>query len=278
MMSIFELDAFGPFPPERIRIRWTESEPPPCDELEREARKTWDSYYRQTREQGTVLFNGPLVRLVSADVQSGTLVLDTCPTDYIRFMGTNMLNPHLAEGYGWQAFSNPIGTSALAITTDDYLILGRRSEQVASHRGCVHTFGGAIEPDDRNPHGEIDVYGGIRRELEEELFLDDLPIDPIRDILCLGLTRDASIRQPEMIFDAWLDLSLSETEANFDRIPGREDEHTALVALKNDPDAILPFIRAHTRLTPIAISALCIHGRYAYGEGWYNEIEHALKA
>lgn len=263
-MRVFEIEAYGPFSRDRIRVHWTEEEPAPCAELENLAHQTWEAHREEMQRVGGVLFNGPLVRLLSAEVRDGTLVMWTCPTDYVRFLGTNFLNHHLAEAFGWEAYSNPVGTSAVVVTSDHHLVLGRRSLQVASHAGMIHTFGGAIEPEDRDAEGRIDPYGAIARELVEELALDNPDLNAL---LCLGLTRDATIRQPELIFRFDLPESLSRLQQRFaGRGTTHGEEHTDLVALPDRPEAISHFIEQERHITPIAVSSLWLYGRIAHGQ------------
>ena len=86
---------------------------------------------------------------------------------------------------------------------------------------------------------------------------------------CVGLIHDMTIRQPELIFDAVLGLTRAEVEARF-RPEDADQEHDSIVALRDEPDAAIPFIRSAAPIAPIATGAICQHGRrHAFGESWY---------
>ncbi len=166
----------------------------------------------------------------------------------------------------WRDFANPIGTSATVIASDGWLLFGRRSDRVICHAGYVHTFGGGLEPADGLGQPEIDPFSCIQRELNEELGITPAEITQMS---CLGLLRDPSVHQPELIFDAWVELPRAEIEARM-APDGPEQEHAELLACREEPRAMTEFAR-HTRLlAPIALGALLLHGLQLFGRDWYN--------
>jgi len=124
-----------------------------------------------------------------------------------------------------------------------------------------------VEPGERRVDGTFDVFESVRRELNEELAIE--PAD-IADMVCLGLIHDTTIRQPELIFDVYLRLSRSQVEMRFGS-DGPRQEHDAIVALADEPASAVPFIRSAPLIAPIAVGAICLHGRRCFGEAWYHE-------
>ena len=59
--------------------------------------------------------------------------------------GTNVHNMDFVRGQNPDALANALGTSAVVVTADGYLALGRRSSRVANHPGYLHCFGGMLE-------------------------------------------------------------------------------------------------------------------------------------
>jgi hypothetical protein len=88
-------------------------------------------------------------------------------------------------------------------------------------------------------------------------------------LLCLGLIRDPAIRQPELVFEGPLRLTRDEAAGRLN-LSDPHQEHAALLACPDEPGAIVPFIRANTPITPVAVGALCLHGRRRFGEAWYD--------
>lgn len=219
-----------------------------------------------------MLFNGRLVRWIGHRVQAGVLHIDAGLTDYRECVGTNFYNARRIGEFGRAAFSNPIGTTATLVTADGWLVYGRRSRRVAWHAGYLHTFGGALESADIRPDGTIDVFDAITRELAEETRVETADLD---DLVCLGLLHDFEIWQPELILDAHVRLTRDEVVARFDR-DGREQEHAALEWVRDEPDALLPFIRSSTPIAPVCVGAIALHGRRRFGEEWYAALRQQL--
>jgi len=266
MPEPFLIDVYGQFAPGRLRVVWRDEPRPPHPALDALVARTWEDQVQAHCRAGGMLFNGQLARYLRHHLADGLLTIDVGPTDYANFLATNLLNGARGQGWGWHLFSNPIGTSALPISSDGFLLLGRRSQRVAFHAGYAHTFGGGLEAGERRADDTIDAFASIQRELHEELAL--APAD-IQEILCLGFIRDPAIQQPELIFDASLRLTSDQAAG---RLNGDDphQEHAAVLACRDTPDAILPFIRANPPITPVAIGALCLHGRRRFGEPWYE--------
>jgi len=268
----FTVDVFSEFNPPQVRIVWRDEPRPPHAGLDALVAETWARQMEQARRRGLLLFNGDLVRLLRQRIEGGTLVMEVGPTDYANWLGTNYLNPHRGDEFGWHLYSNPLGISATLISADGWLLFGRRNQRVACNPGEVHTFGGAIEAGERLDTGVFDAFASIRRELEEELGL--VPGD-FCGLVCGGVIRDRRIRQPEMLFEARISRTRAEIEARID--PARPDEeHDGVVACRDAPDAVLPFLRAVPRIAPIAVGAACLHGRRHFGEEWYARTLDAL--
>ncbi|MEP0841874.1 MAG: hypothetical protein HRF43_04100 [Phycisphaerae bacterium] len=266
MPAPFSIDAFGPFAPGHLVIRWID-EPRRRDKtLDELVRNTWETETERARRTGRMLFNGQLARYLGHRVDGRTLSLEVGPTDYANFLATNLLNARRGRELGWDLFSNPVGTSCTPITADGWLLFGRRGPAVAFHAGCCHTIGGGLEAAEKDADGRIDAFASILRELREEL---GVASSEVAGMECLGLIRDPAILQPELIFDLDLKLTRAEVLERFE--PAAEgQEHTDLPACRNEPEAVLPFLRANRPITAVATAALCLHGRRKFGEAWYE--------
>jgi hypothetical protein len=246
--------AIGLWTPSQITVSWTAAARkiiPAVDEL---IEKTWNE---SLRRPGIHLFNGPMCRLESFDTKNNSLHLALSRTNYKTFLGTNLMNGNLADQYGPEVLANPIGLSAALISSDGFLMLGRRNASVAYYPGRLHPFAGALEP--REP---LDIFADVRRELREELSLGEKDIE---QIVCTGIAEDISLHQPEMIFAVKSTRTREEIELQLDA-----HEHTGIWTSEIHREAIEPALRSKEAFTPIAIAAILLWGRLEFGDKWFN--------
>src|SRR5262249_46776634 len=145
------------------------------------------AWRKAQQKLGSYLFDGPMCRLERVGTDGGRLNLLLSRTSYKVFYGTNLCHSEIAIRHGMTALANPMGISCALISDDGYLMFGKRSDRVAYYPGRVHPFAGALEPRER-----LDVFEDARRELNEELGLGR---SDIREMLCLGLAEDRTLRQ-----------------------------------------------------------------------------------
>lgn len=254
--------AIGDWPPGRVRLTGSDRSSRRIDpDVER---KIDDAWARVTARPGVHLFDGPMCRIEAFDASADVLHLSLSPTSYKPFVGTNLVNPQLADTHGRDVMANPVGVSALLETADGYYVLGRRNASVAYYPERVHPFAGALEPRDG-----VDPFAAVYRELSEELSLSR---PEVVDLRCTGLVEDRALRQPELIFLARTTLPRADVERRVDR-----DEHHASCALEQVPSEVLEWTADHA-LTPVAVASLLLAGRLRFGEPWFNAAAAALSA
>ncbi len=227
--------------------------------------RTWEAETRLAAESGRTLYNGRLARLLSAEATTDRLYLRFAETCYRDFLCTNLLNARKVARIHRAMLADAVGTSSIVLTTDGYLVLGRRSDRVAFHTGFLHTFGGMLEAADRTNDG-YDVFSGARRELMEEL---DLRAFEITNMTLTGLVRDRAILQPELVFDASVSLGKRELADRF-RHDLSGGEHLAIEFIADDPDGVVNFLSRAAQVAPAAQGALLLHGRHQWGAAWYD--------
>ena len=294
----FLLDFSGVFREDQVCIIWHPEELPTHPRVE-QLKADWPRHVREVEQRGGILFNGQMVRClgyrVERDGHDGhegrdghdsheghddqRLMMDAGPTDYATYYCTNYLHHSLGDSIGWEHFANPIGISANVITSDGWILYGRRNQRVATHPGAIHTFGGTVdrsdvktadnrsdvktagnrgdndtigERSDINAAGQVDVFGSMARELREELRLTE---GELVEQVCLGMIRDPQLRQPELIFDSRIAATRAELES---RIPADDEEHARVEATRDDPAAIAEFLQTPD-LVPVAIGSLMLH-------------------
>src|SRR5690242_6615439 len=109
-----------------VSIEWVESSRPIVPRVEEIIERAW----RDAKARlGDKLFDGPMCRMESrAAREDGKLHLRLSRTSYRIFLGTNMTHSELAKEFGPQILANPIGVSPALISSDGYLLLGRRND------------------------------------------------------------------------------------------------------------------------------------------------------
>ena len=209
---------------------------------------------------GAKLFDGPMCRLEGCEVSPEALRLWVSPTSYKPFLGTNLTGVDVPAS----ALSNPLGLSAALVTSDGWLMLGRRNASVAYYPNRIHPFAGSLEP------GELtNVFDGVLRELDEELGLSKCEVAEMR---CLGLIEDAKIRQPEIVFSVRAQRTRAQVESNLDAA-----EHQAAVAIEAQPADVEAMMRS-ALMTPVAVGTLALWGRIAFGDAWFASVGPSIES
>lgn len=261
----FVVEMFGRFEADSVVQRYRDEPGVYSPEIQAQIARTWEAECAVAEADGIELYNGRLAQLISAQVAEAGLILTLGPTCYRDFVGTNMRRAAQTTTVGLDARADPLGVSAVVVTQDGRLSLGRRSARVACHAGYLHPFGGMVEEADRSKHG-FDVFHAIVRELEEEL---DISRQTIATIAVIALIRDVSLMQPELVFEVNVRCTREQLQARFDAAPGK-NEHTGLEFVADEPEAIVPFLDNSTPVSPIAQGALLLYGRQQWGRDWYE--------
>lgn len=268
----FVVDCMQRFDRSQIEQRMTKSVSPMPPALAEYTATYWDTERGKAATQGRTLYNGQLVKLVRSDVRGSILCLDLEKTCFRDFAATNLNASPEKPSFALQHRADALGVSGAVMTSDGFLAWGRRSERVYYHQGCLHAAGGMLEQDDRLDHGRCDLFGCMARELSEELGIGQ---EDLATMTVIGLVRDKSILQPELLFDVEVNLSRKDLTSRF--TPTRSDgEHTAIEFLYDDPEGYMPFLNATNMVTPVAQALLLLHGRLRWGPEWYEQICYAL--
>jgi 8-oxo-dGTP pyrophosphatase MutT (NUDIX family) len=247
-------------------LDWSDEPRATLPEIERLIAVEWERRTAQAKETGQILFNGGLARYVGHQVGDGCLQITVGPTDYRDFVGTNLYNNRRVEEFGWRRFANPVGTTALIVSADGYIVLGRRSERVAYHGGYLHTIGGALEARDCADPEHIDAFAAVLRELSEEVKITDAEVTSIE---CIGLARDTEILQPELLFEVRVSVPADDLCVRLDRTDPQQ-EHVGLEYCPDRPEAVVDFLHDSAPFAPVAAAAMMLRGSLTWGDEWYG--------
>jgi 8-oxo-dGTP pyrophosphatase MutT (NUDIX family) len=223
-----------------IRTRRVESTRRVVPEVDSAIERAWAEV---TARPGVRLFDGPLCRFEAMRREGDVLTIDLSVTSYRIVVGTNFANPEFVDRYGVDVMANPVGVSTALQTRDGWLMMGRRNASVAYYPNRVHPFAGSLEVED-----EIDLFANVRRELIEELSLDESQIE---SITCLGLAEDLRLRHPETLYVTRTSLTREQVESQL-----QADEHHGTWHVKADRDAAMRVVERDELLTPVAQAVL----------------------
>lgn len=121
------------------------------DELENQIEQIWEKRVKDL----PLLYNASKFRLQSVELTEDRLILNIGMTCYRDFICTNMrseirerIRTHGLDKYGdpHACFADPVGVDGLVISSDDKVVLLRRSQEVYEAPGMFHIPGGHPEP------------------------------------------------------------------------------------------------------------------------------------
>ena len=243
-----EILAVGLYAAEDVRAIAVQHAFDPGEMHARAIEEEWAKRLAEAEERGGLLYDGPLLKMVRCDVNGHVLRLLLQPTSYKMFVGTNMRNPSLPA----ELRADPLGNSAVVVSADDRIVLGRRSTRVHGHPGRLHCIGGHVEHGEHGDGDLIDTFASIVAEATEELAIEE---DQIVENICLGIVRDVASQQPEQVFRIRVDVAGGELRT-------RGSEHESLVLIENSREEVERFIDANAdSLVPVARACLLAHAR-----------------
>ena len=241
--------AVGNFAQEGVRVlptrRLRRKEP----ELERRIDETWR---RRTEAAPNLFHDAPLARLVAHGLLPDKLALFVGETTFREFVGTNLeaeSDPSIHESLGEDYFANPLGVSAVILTKDDALLLGRRSVQTVEGVGQWDLPGGHVPFQEGIACSPFDTIG---RELHEELGLGR---SDIASLHCAGLVENGLTHKPELIFVVRVTEKAKKLEKRATAHGDRE--HDAFMTWPAAKSDVLELLRTRgDELTPVAAGGL----------------------
>lgn len=205
----------------------------------------WKDEIKKAGKNKVKLFDSCLLNLVSSTYDQ-KLKIKTRPTSYKYYVvglksKNNLLKKKLIENF-------PFSISALIQTSDEKLVLAKRSDKTYMDKGTIHLIP-AGHPEINKP--KIDLFEEILKEAEEEC---GIIVKDITDFHLLGIVKTLYPFKPEVIFHLRLGLSLKEFER---KISFAKDswEHKKLLFIDSDDLSIKNFVKKNNVL-PAAQGAL----------------------
>lgn len=184
----------GIFTPRQVKVRWRPDQPGVPDHL----RQAMDDYWCQQvalTPRSSFIFNGELCSLAGFAHGRNRLTLSLARTNYQQLLYSNHIHEESRSGPAPEFRSRALGISAILLSSDDQIVLIKRSARVGESPGKLDVIGGHIGPDEHAIHGIPDPFFAIQEEIAEEIGLH-----PHSQLACIGLLETTITRKPEMLF------------------------------------------------------------------------------
>ncbi len=221
--------AKGDFSPDQISIIFENNTRKTNNRIEKVIEQCWQDAHKGRISIGLApLWQSIIYRLNSFKV-SEQLHLSLGETTFKELQGTNATNWILGDIYGKDFLANGIIVQGIVFTKDGKLILGKRNNRVKEGFETWAIFGGSLNKDEIEVNTSQDIFEMIKRELYEEIGINDTDIIALR---LRALFEDWK-SYPVLLFTAQLDLTENEVMNKFN-LNGSLEEHVGLVFITND--------------------------------------------
>ncbi len=255
----FHLMLLGPFERKHVHCMVSTRRMSKNPETESLIEEAWNRRLEQTKARGQSLFPGPMCGFRGWSVEDGELYISFGLADYREFVGTNVANPDIEQRFGEAFLANGTGVCSVLLTSDDKIVLQRRSQTVFEHPGTLHFCGGSLSPVDTGGRLSADPFEVMTIEFDEEL---GLPRSAIVEMSCLGIARDTQTLKPDILLLTRLALP-AEAILNF-----TGDEHSDLIAISNSPAELHQWIGDHwNEVAPAGLACLIAHVSCMFASG-----------
>jgi hypothetical protein len=263
-MLEFEIVARGFFSAEQIVIDYDPTLTMPSNPAQDEWMETfWQEKLLLAQQRNVPLFDAPLFRFISAEVQSDqTLKLVLGNTNYKEYVTTR--EPAFARQRARQELGNALSICSVVESSDGHILLDKR-EGVDVYVGRYHVIGGFFERElDLNAADQPDPFAATRREIHEETGV--LPADILQQT-CLGVVYDLLTPHAEVCFLTRLNIPLATilTRTPLDR------EIKQLHSLHATAENLSNFIlHHHGNISTTGEPNLLMYGGWKFGEDWFE--------
>jgi len=247
----FHVLVLGPFKRSDVVCTFSLDRMSTNPETEQLIEQAWQTRLALAEERGQSLFAGPMCRFEGWTVENGQLLVNFGLTDYREFVGTNIANPAIQSRFGEPFLANGTGVCSILLTSDNQIVIQRRSQSVFEHPGMLNFCGGSLNPVANDGNSRADPFEVMTVEFEEELGIERSQITEIR---CLGLSRDAVTLKPDVLL---LTAVMAPAASILSRVG---EEHSELIAIPNDPVSLHSWLGEHwNEIAPSGLASMVAH-------------------
>ena len=205
-----------------------------------------EEIWKNVTKENPYIYNGDLVGIKQHQTAQNRLEVQVCKSTYKEFIGTR--DSFYVKKFGMKNIANPLSVCALIITSDDKIVLGKRSKFVDLSKLKLTIPSGWIDPSKDLKFNKIDAFEVIKRETGEELgiYQNELTLK------CLGLVFNRMFNHSFIPF--W-GITKLDSSTIFER--KRNDEFSELVKFENNVGKLLS--KHHEQLSDVAKATLFLY-------------------
>ena len=167
--------AAGPFKPENVKIKLNpKSKRKINPEIEKSCKKIWKDFYKKSKQEGKVIYDGTSYRLDQLYQKGKSLEVEISK---VKFSIKKPLNIQIdkLEKHGFEYFPNTIAIGGPLHTKDDKFIFGKKSGNTVSLTN-IDFIGGVAETDTKLANGK-DLLKVVEKEMYEEVNVPSNQVD-----------------------------------------------------------------------------------------------------
>ena len=266
-MLEFEILAQGYYRPEQLLIDYCSAQHMPVTPVIQDwIDRSWQQKLHEAQQKGTLLYDAPLFRLVSARAHlEGTLQLLLGDTSYKEYVATRA--PEFTAYYAREELSNALSVCSVVETSDGYILLDQR-EGVDTYTGRYHVIGGfMVHTFDRDAHGQPDPFAAMLREIGEET---GVQAEDVSEQSCLGLVYDLTLPHAELCFLTRLHIPLATV---MHERTSEDQEIRRLQSLQITATQLRDFIvQHHGNISPSGEPNMLFYGAHKFGLSWFTKV------
>ena len=184
-----------------IRISYKNESISRSPEASNYIKKQWEDSIKQNAS----MFSGDLVSVKKNNSNSEYIDIDTFHTTFDDFFVSK--RNEFRTRFPKEIQTTVLSVGCVIITSDNYLVLGTRANHLAFESGKVTVVSGLADNRDIVQNKQIDIFGCIRREMQEEIGIKE---DEIQLLSCIGLIGNFKHHNVYVPFFGCVNVSFSQ--------------------------------------------------------------------
>ncbi len=220
---------YGKYHEKNIQVSYAATKLRRNSVLEKFIKKGWE----EEKKKNPNIFAGNLAHIYKQEFNKKSIKISTIHVTYDAYLVTS--NEEFFKKFPNECSANPLSVGALVMTSDSKIILGKRSNYVATNKQSITIPSGMIDENDIEEGCKINCFQAVKREIYEEI---GLSIDQIVDTFCMGVIFNKQTQQTFLPFFCKTKLSSNDILVNFNEklnnLNCSEFSEIVIVSLQNN--------------------------------------------
>ena len=216
----------------------------PNKELKEQIENIWQIKLKEAKEKNKILTSNQKVRVKDFEIKNNKLILTLEPTTFKEFIGTR-------ENKDMENTANILSIGAISITSDNYIILGTRSNNLEGEDQIHLCPAGYVDLGDLQGIG-----ASIERSLLGEL-LEEVGTSEYKEAKPFALIDKEEIRQPMLVYILRLNKTKNEIIDSWNKLVKKEFKD--LFFVENSKLNLNKLLENESEIRPHALGALKVY-------------------